>query len=79
MGVDLTKLISVFPDLAKSPNLTMALASLTVPIAIIYGATKFSSASNQAFLLFCVLGICCLVFVRSVIKNVASNSKDQNS
>ncbi len=62
MKVDIRQLVGLFPYLAKNPSLTIAIVALSVPIVLLFGATKFFSASVEALIFFGVLGVSALLY-----------------
>lgn len=62
MKVDIRQFAELFPYLAKNPSLTVAIIALSVPIVLLFGATKFFSASLEALIFFGVIGVSTLVY-----------------
>ena len=79
MKLDIQELFTAFPHLAKNPSLAVAIFALAVPMVLLYGATKFVSASMGALVLFGFLGVSALAYSAWVvfyfIGNPNANSK----
>ena len=74
MKVDIKELFAAFPHLAKNPSLAVAIFALIVPIVLLYGATKFTSAPMEALVLFGFLGVSALAYSAWVVSYFIGDS-----
>ena len=62
MKVDIRQFAGLFPYFVKNPSLTVAIVALSVPVVLLSGAAKFSSASIEALIFFGILGVSALAY-----------------
>ncbi|MCI5132218.1 MAG: hypothetical protein D3904_12025 [Candidatus Electrothrix sp. EH2] len=62
MRVKVSQFLKLFPYLEKNPSLSVALLALCVPVIMLFGAAKFSSAQIEALIFFGILGIVALIY-----------------
>ncbi|CAK8723081.1 hypothetical protein GCAAIG_12765 [Candidatus Electronema halotolerans] len=62
MKVEIRQAAELFPYFVKNPSLAIAIVALSVPIVLLFGAAKFSSASVEALVFFGILGVSALAY-----------------
>lgn len=82
MVIDTKEFFAAVPHLAKNPLLAGLIAAFSVPVALLYTATKFVDAPIESIVLFGVLGISALIYsawVVSTFKGVANVTSQENN
>jgi hypothetical protein len=82
MVIDTKEIFAAVPHLAKNPLLAIAVAAFSVPVALIYTATKFVAAPIESIILFGALGICVLIYSAWVVfafKGMANVRSQENN
>lgn len=78
MNIDTKELLPALLK-QKNPLLIISIFSMMVPIALLYGASKYASSSLEALVFFGIIGISALAYsawvVSLVIKRVDNDSK----
>ncbi len=81
MVIDTKEFFAALPHIAKNPVLAIVIAAFSVPIVLIYAATKFVSAPFESIVLFGVLGISTLLYSAWVVSTLkrATNVRSQRN
>ena len=79
MKFDPKDVFSAVGHFSKKPTLAITIFALIVPVTLLFGAAKFSSASNEALFFFAVLGISSLLYSVWIVRyfNRREESSDE--